>query len=109
MEELMAQLQPIVINTCATVITVICSLIGLKMKQIYNEQANTTTKKQVVETTCKYINQVYKDLNGDEKFEKAKGEIVAQLNDKGIKATDNELNVLIEAAVHGIKEGISSK
>lgn len=50
---------------------------------------------------------MYKDLDGAAKFEAAQKEIVEQLNEKGIKITDLELKVMIEAAVNGLKEGMS--
>lgn len=108
MDDLITQLQPAIVSICVTVLTALGSWIGIKVKQLYTEKVNTETKKNVVETTCRYVNQLYKDLDGPSKLEKAKTEILNQLSEKGIKITDLELNVLIEAAVNGFKDGVSS-
>lgn len=108
MDELITQLQPAVVSICVTVLTALGSWIGIKVKQLYTEKVNTETKKNVVETTCRYVNQLYYDLDGPSKLEKAKTEILNQLNEKGIKITDLELNVLIEAAVNGFKDSVNS-
>ncbi len=107
LEELMTQLQPLIVSVCVTVLTAVGTYIGTKIKQVYTEKVNTETKEKIVQNTCRYVNQLYKDLDGAAKFEAAQKEIVEQLNEKGIKITDLELKVMIEAAVNGLKEGMS--
>lgn len=104
MNELMNQLQPIIMNAAVVILTAIGSYVGLKVKTFVKEKADTDTKKKVVETTCKYVEQIYKDLDGATKLEKAKDNILAQLNEKGISISELELDVLIEATVNGIKK-----
>ena len=50
-------------------------------------------------TTVKYIEQIYKDVHGTEKLEKAKETMLALLEEKGIKISDVELVILLESAV----------
>ena len=50
------------------------------------------------------MEQIYKDLDGATKLEKAKDNILAQLNEKGISISELELDVLIEATVNGFKK-----
>lgn len=107
MNELMTQLQPVIISICVTILTAIASYVGMKVKHLFEEKVNTETKLKVVETTCKYVDQVYKDIHGREKFETAKDAIVDQLNKKGIEITDLELEVMIESVVKGFKDGFS--
>lgn len=109
MEELMTQLQPLIINAAVVILTALGSWVGVKIKQVYTDKVNTETKQKVVETTCRYVNQLYKDLDGPAKLEKAQAEIIEQLNSKGVKITELELRVLIEAAVNGFKDGVNTQ
>ena len=104
MNELMTQLQPIIMNAAVVILTAIGSYVGLKVKTFIKEKADTDTKKKVVETTCKYVEQIYKDLDGESKLEKAKDSILEQLNEKGVSISELELDVLIEATVNGFKD-----
>lgn len=92
-----------------SILTAVASFIGLKLKGIYEKYINDKTKRDVVDSTVKYVEQVYKDLKGDEKLNVAKENIIALLNEKGIYITDLEMDVLIEAACNGFKKGISKK
>lgn len=107
LQELMSQLQPLIINTAITILTAIAAYVGVKVKEIIQEKANTETKKKIVETTCKYVEQVCDDLASGEKYLKAKEAIVEQLNAKGISITELELEVLIEATVNSFKNNVS--
>lgn len=107
LNELMTELQPVIINAAVVVLTTIASYVGMKIKNIYKEKVDTETKKKVVETTCRYINQLYNDLDGSQKLEKAKENIVDQLNEKGISITDLELDVLIESTINSFKDAVT--
>lgn len=79
-------------------------LIGL-IKAKYSQYINTDTKKEIAMLTVRYVEQVFKTLHGTEKLDKAKSAFVKMLNDKGIKVTDDEVTMLIEAAVNQMNEG----
>lgn len=101
LNDLMIELQPILLNLATTILTALASYVGLKVKRIYQEKVNTETKQKVVESTCKYVEQLYIDLDGAEKLEIAKENILQQLKEKGITISETELKVLIEATVNG--------
>ena len=107
LNELMTELQPVIINAAVVVFTTVASYVGMKIKIIYKEKVDTETKKKVVETTCRYINQLYNDLDGSQKLEKAKENIVDQLNEKGISITELELDVLIESTINSFKDAVT--
>lgn len=107
LNELMTELQPVIINAAVVVLTTVASYVGMKIKNIYKEKVDTETKKKVVETTCRYINQLYNDLDGSQKLEKAKENIVDQLKEKGISITELELDVLIESTVNSFKNAVA--
>lgn len=108
-ENLMTQLQPLIINAAITILTAVATYVGVMIKNFVQDKVNSEEKKKIVETTCRYINQIYKDVDGPTKFEKAKENILQQLNEKGINITDLELEVLIESTVNSFKDGLNSK
>ena len=59
-----------------TVLTGVASFIGLKVKGIYEKYINDKTKRNIVESTVKYVEQIYYELSGPEKLEKAKENMV---------------------------------
>lgn len=112
MEQIMEVLMPAVISLLGTVISVVTGIIGYKIskwgdKYIENQNTLMTTeeKKAVITSTVDYVEQVFKDLNGAEKLEKAKERALTLLNEQGIEITDDQLETLIEAAVKGLKAG----
>ena len=94
---IITDIAPIVIATIGTF------LIGI-IKAKYSEYVNTDTKKEIAMLTVRYVEQVFKTLHGTEKLDKAKSAFIKMLNDKGIKVTDDEVTMLIEAAVHQMNE-----
>lgn len=84
-----------------TIIMAIAGFIGAKIKNLYEEKMTDKTKRDVVETCVKAVEQMYNDLSGAEKLERAKANIVMMLNQKGIDITELELDMLIEAVVAG--------
>ena len=86
-----------------TVLTTIASYIGLKIKALYEEYINTERKEKVVKTVVNAVEQLYKDLDGVKKLEKAKENIVALLNEKGLTITELEMEMLIESVCNSFK------
>lgn len=87
----------------ATIITGLVSFIGVSIKNTYTKYINNKTKKEIVKDTVNYVEQVFKDINGGEKLKKAKEKALEWLNEKGIKISETELEILIESAVNGLK------
>ena len=69
---------------------------------------NTETKRNIVNMTVEYVQQVYKELNGEEKLQKALEQASTLLMEKGINVSEVELRTLIESAVYGIKSGFNT-
>ena len=99
----MELIQNNLLEILATVITAVASFIGIRIKDAYTKHINTQTKKEIVKDTVKYVEQVYKDIHGAEKLEIAKTKALEWLNEKGIKISETELEILIESAVNGLK------
>ena len=95
----------IILPAIASVIAVLFGVLGAKLKSVYDTKIKTDTAKIVVDDVVKFVQQVYKDLDGPEKLQKALTEASTILNEKGISISDTELDMLIESAVYGLKNG----
>lgn len=87
-----------------TIFSAVLAFMGTRIRAIYEEHINTKEKRQVVKDCVLMVEQVYKDIHGKEKFDKAKESIISILNEKGIAITDLEMDVLIEAAVQELNK-----
>jgi hypothetical protein len=91
------------------VITAIFTAIGVAIKNLYTKYINDKTKKDVVETAVKATEQIYKDLHGDEKLDKAIEGASEMLMEKGITVSELELRYLIESAVNNLNNGFKKE
>lgn len=82
-----------------TILTAIAGWLGIVIKNLAQKYIDDKTKKDVAKSAVKFVEQVYKDLHGDEKLNEALTAASAMLAEKGITITDLELRVLIEAAL----------
>lgn len=95
------------------ILTAVAGYLGIWVKQLYTKYVNDKTKEAVVKTCVKAVEQLYKDLHGEEKYQEVVESVVAMLNEKGITITDLELKMLIEATVSEFnkafeKEGLTA-
>ena len=81
------------------VLTAIAGYLGVALKNLYEKYVNDQTKKDVVKTVVQGVEQIYKDLHGEEKLDAALEAASEMLSAKGINVTEFELKMLIEAAV----------
>lgn len=92
----------------SAIITGLASALGVLLKKLYDrtigERFKDKIKKEVAAQVVKYVEQVYKDLHGPEKLEKALEAAADILNEKGINISDLELRVLLEAALAELNE-----
>lgn len=86
------------------VITAIAGYVGIVVKNLATKYINDKTKEAVAKTAVKFVEQVYKDLHGEDKLNAALTAASDMLADKGIHVTDLELRVLVEAAVAEFNE-----
>ena len=108
-QEILNQVLSILLPALATLIAGWFAVLGNKIKIAYEEKINTQIKKQVVQSTVEYVEQVYKAINGDEKLQKAIEQATIILSEKGILISEVELRMLIEAAVYGLKQGFNGE
>lgn len=82
-----------------TVVMAIAGYVGIVLKNLCTKYLNDKTKRDVAESAVQFVEQVYKDLHGDEKLNAAMTAASEMLAEKGIHVSDLELRVLLEAAV----------
>lgn len=92
-----------------TILTALAGYVGLWVKALYTKYINDKTKKDVVSTCVKAVEQLYKDLHGVEKYNEVVKSASEMLALKGITITDLEIKMLIEAAVAEFNEAFKAK
>ena len=68
----------------AAAVTGLAGFIGMQLKKIYQKHVDDKTKEAVVRTCVKAVEQLYHDLGGPEKLEKAKEKALAAGVNPGI-------------------------
>ena len=106
--DILNQCLDILLPAVASVIAVILGVLATKIKTTYNDKVQDETVRTIVKSVVEWAQQVYQDCEGPEKLQKALEKASAILNEKGITISDEELNMLIESAVYGLKQGITS-
>ena len=90
------------VEILATIVTAIFGLLGVLAKKLYNkivDEKNEKIVEKVVGYCVQGVEQLYKDLHGEEKLNKVIESVTDILSEKGITVTDLELRMLIESAV----------
>lgn len=95
-----------ILPAVVAVLTALAGYIGTQIKRLYEKYINDKTKQDVVRTCVKAAEQLYRDLSGPEKLEKAKEGIVEMLNEKGIPISEMEMDLLIESVVSEFNQGV---
>lgn len=81
------------------IVTAIAGYVAIVIKNLVTKYINDKTKKSVAKTVVRAVEQIYKDLNGEEKLAKALESAAEMIADKGITVTTIELRMLLEDAV----------
>lgn len=74
--------------------------LGVQAKNLYKKYVTTEIKQAVCRTVVRTVEQIYKDLHGEEKLHKAMGRAAKILAEYGISISEYELVSMIEAAVN---------
>ena len=82
------------------IVVAIATWLGTQAKNLYKKYITTEIKQSVARTVVRFVEQVYVDIHGAEKLEKAMEKASAILAEYGIKIGKEELIALIESAVN---------
>ena len=83
----------------STVVLAVFGYIGMVLKKAATKYIDDKTKEKVAKNAVRFVEQVYKDLHGEDKLGEAIDTAMEMLAQKGITVTELEMRVLIEAAV----------
>lgn len=95
-----------VLPLLAAALTALAGFVGTQIKNLYRRWVDDKTKEAVVRTCVKAVEQLYRDLGGPEKLERAKAGILQMLEEKGIFISELEMEMLIESVVAEFNQGL---
>lgn len=104
--EFLNEIMPSLLSFVGTVVAVLFGYLGVKVKQLYNKYVDTQVEKDVVDSTVKYVEQIFTDIHGEDKLNEALKQASSILQEKGIQVSQDQLKTLIESAVYGMNQGI---
>lgn len=78
--------------------------IGFAVKRLYARYLDDDTKRSVARAVAQFVEQVWKDLHGEDKLQKALETAEDLLKKKGVPFDAQEMEILIEAAVAEFNE-----
>lgn len=103
----MENIQVELVNLAVAILT---ALVGLATKSVMSflkkkgVVAQVQNNKEVVSIVVKAVEQMYGQLKGEEKLNMAKMEIIKLMQQKKIKMTEAEIDLMIEAMVKEMKD-----
>lgn len=87
-----------------TILVALAGVVATTFKRLATRYVNTEIKRNVAYTVVQGIEQLYYGLSGPDKLAKAMVAAANMLTAEGIKVTDLELRMLLEAAVGEFNE-----
>lgn len=81
------------------IVTALAGVVALALKNLATKYINGKIMKDIARTVVQGVEQLYKDLSGEEKLDRALAAASEMLAAQGITVTDLELRMLLEAAV----------
>lgn len=84
-------------------LTGLAGFIGIKINKLINKKEVSEVFEQqrgIIKIVVRFVEQSFNELNGAQKLEKAKSESLIWLNSLGLNITEQQLNLMIESAVH---------
>lgn len=82
-----------------TVVTAVFGYLGITAKKLIGNYFADKEKKDIADTVVKFVEQVYKNLHGEEKLMKALESASTMLKERGVEYSELEMRMLIEASV----------
>lgn len=98
-----------IIGLLTTGLTAIAGYIALRIKTRLDAKDKNDQTKTIVQTAVRAVEQMYKDLHGEEKLNMALAGASEMLAEKGIEVSEFELKWMIESAVGEFNNVFNSK
>jgi len=108
MENLYAEIINLLILIIAGAVGVVAKYITsfLKKKGIV---AQIESNKEIVKIVVNAVEQIYKNSHGEEKLNLAKIEVIKLAKEKGIKISEKEIDLLVEASVKEMNKAVKEE
>lgn len=103
MKEIIMELLNNILPIIATALGGLIAYVVNKIKKYYDEKYRSETIDKVLKSTVDYVEQVFIDIKGKQKLDKARDVALSRLKNKGIDIDEVELTILIESFVRGLK------
>ncbi|MBQ8238753.1 MAG: hypothetical protein IJZ39_11470 [Oscillospiraceae bacterium] len=83
----------------AVILSIVFGTLGMIAKKLFDKYIDTPIKEAVARTAAAFVEQIWKDIHGAEKLQKALETAEILLKKKGLAFDAEEMKILIEAAV----------
>lgn len=97
----------------SAILTALASGLGVLVKKLWDktvgDKVKEDTKKDVAKLVVKYVEQVYTDIHGEEKLNKALEAFSEMLSQKGIAISELEMRVYLESALAGFNNAFTNE
>lgn len=87
------------LQVIGTALLALAGSLGLLFKGLATKYLNDKTKQNIAKIVVQGVEQVYKELHGEEKLNQALEMFSDLLTEKGIKCSELEMRILLESAV----------
>ena len=87
------------VEIIGAILTALATIAGTYATKLATKYINTKVKREIARTVVRGVEQLYNNLNGEEKLAKALEAAAEMLQQAGITVTDLELRMLLEDAV----------
>ena len=92
-----------------TLLVAMAGIFGMIMKRIAERALDTPVKQQLAKIAVQFVEQTYKELHGEAKLNAALMALAGLLAEKKINASEDEMRIMIEAAVAEFNEVFKTK
>ena len=92
-----------------TLLTALAGYLGIWVKSLYTKYINDKIKRNVVTTCVKAVEQLYKDLHGEDKYNEVVKSASEMLAIKGITISELEIKMLIEATLAEFNDAFNTQ
>lgn len=89
----------VLIPLLSAVLLGVAGWLGVKLKQRIDKSEENKTKLEVVTLCVSAVEQIYKNLHGDEKLQECISMVTDMLSTRGIEISPSEIRIMIEATL----------
>lgn len=92
------------VELISTAVVAIAGYLGMVAKKLVEKYLKDKTAKSIAKTVVQAVEQMYKDMKGPEKLEKAMEAFSDMLSEEGINISELQMRMLLEASVGEFKD-----